>query len=311
MRDDIGQNAPARDTNEKSSEEEVPFIDEVPTLPVVANAAVSVGTQNAVTAETPAPNQPDADNLTSQPQATNNSAVPDEPIQSLAAPPAAIPVVNADDASTVAATLPGQPVAPQRGGAERYDLRPRPKPSTRDAFIIIVVLILLLLLAAGSSPMSPHVGVALKSKNTLNYLASMGNVVQQLLLKCNLASLTTPSKVIKESGVAQEVCGCGRVDTKDPHMLIKPPLEVSQIINDVNVNQRHVRSDGITIVCLHPKCKILPIMAVSIITISCLMSPLSAEILVPRMQIRGERSGWKAVRLQAIAPATAVTKSFL
>ena len=94
-------------------------------------------------------------------------------------------------------------------------------------------------------------------------------------------------------------------------MFIKLPLEVSQIINDVNVNQRHVHSDGITIVCLHPKCKILPIMALSIITISCLMSPQSAEILVPRMQICGERSGWKAVRLRAEAPATAVTKHFL
>ena len=29
------------------------------------------------------------------------------------------------------------------------------------------------------------------------------------------------------------------------------------------------------------------------------------------MQIRGERSGWKAVRLRAEAPATAVTKQFL
>ena len=104
--------------------------------------------------------------------------------------------------------------------------------------------------------------------------------VRKLLLKCNLASLATPSRVIKESRDAQEVCGCGRVDSKDPHMLIKSPLEVSQIINDVNVNQRHLHSYGITIVCLHPKCKILPIMALSIITISCLMTLLSAEILV-------------------------------
>ena len=74
--DDIGQNAPARDTNEESSEEEVPFIDEVPTLPAVANAAVPAGTQNAVTAETAAPNQPAADHLAFQLQATNNSAVP-------------------------------------------------------------------------------------------------------------------------------------------------------------------------------------------------------------------------------------------
>ena len=123
--------------------------------------------------------------------------------------------------------------------------------------------------------------------------------------------MATPSKVIKESGEAQEVCGCGKVDSKDPHMLIKPPLEVSQIINDVNVNQHHVHSEGITILCLHPKCKILPIMALSIITISCLMSPLSAEILVAQILIRGERSGWKVVRLGAEAPATAVTKHFL
>ena len=135
--------------------------------------------------------------------------------------------------------------------------------------------------------------------------------VRKPLFKCNLASLATPSKVIKESEEAQEVCGCGRVDSKDPHMLIKPPLEVSQIINDVNVNQRHVHTDGITIVSLHPKCKILSKMALSIITISCLMSPLSAEILVFRMQIRGQRSGWKTVKLRAEAPAMAITKHFL
>ena len=51
-------------------------------------------------------------------------------------------------------------------------------------------------------------------------------------------------------------------------------------------------------------------MALSIITISCLISLLNAEILVPRMQIRGERSGWKPVKLRAEAPATAVTKHF-
>ena len=203
----------------------------------------------------------------------------------------------------------------QHGGAQRYDLRPCPKPSTRDAFLIIVALILLLPIAACSSPMSPLVGVARNSKNTLNYWASIRSVLpwaalvvplilalitlirvivkcfQKLLLKCNLAQFPTPPKVSKESGEAQEVCGCELVDSKDPHMLNKPPLGVSQIIHDVNIIQRHVHSDGITIVCLHPKCKILPIMVLSIITISCLMSPLSSEILVPRMQIRGERSG--------------------
>ena len=92
--------------------------------------------------------------------------------------------------------------------------------------------------------MSPLVGVARNSKTTLNYWASMGNVltwaalivplilalitlirvivksVRKLLLKCNLASLTTPSKVIKEFGEANEVCRCGRIDSKDQHMLI-------------------------------------------------------------------------------------------
>ena len=56
MRDDKNQNAPAGDTNEESSEETVPFINDVPTLPVVVNAAVLAGTQNVVSAETAAPN---------------------------------------------------------------------------------------------------------------------------------------------------------------------------------------------------------------------------------------------------------------
>ena len=153
-RDDIGQNEPARDTNEESSDEEVPLIDEVLNLPTVANAAVPVGTHNAVTAETTVSNQQVPDSLASHLQATNNSAVPDAPIQSLAALHAAIPVVNADNASTVAAPPTVKPVIPQRGGAQRYDLRPRPKPSTKDAFLIIVALILLLPLAACSSPIS-------------------------------------------------------------------------------------------------------------------------------------------------------------
>ena len=94
-------------------------------------------------------------------------------------------------------------------------------------------------------------------------------------------------------------------------MLLKQPLEVSQIINDVNSNQRHVHADGITIVWLHPKCKILPTILISIITISCLMFLVNAEILVLRMQIRGERSGWKAVRLKAEMPRFAITKNYL
>ena len=173
VRDHIGQNAPARDTNEDSSEEEVPLIDKVLTLPAVANAAVPAGPQNAVTAEKVAVNQPTIDHFSSQQQATNNSAVTDVPIQSLVAPPAVIPVVNADNTPTVAAPPTVKPVVPQRGGAQRYDLRPRPKPSTRDAFLIFVALILLLPLAAGSSPISLFVGVARNSKNTLNYWASI------------------------------------------------------------------------------------------------------------------------------------------
>ena len=93
-------------------------------------------------------------------------------------------------------------------------------------------------------------------------------------------------------------------------MLIKPPREIAQVINDVNVNQRHVHSDGIIIVSLHPICKILLIMALSIITISCLMSPPRAGILVYRMQICGKRSDWKAVRLQSEAPEITMTKHF-
>ena len=101
------------------------------------------GPQNAVTAETVATNQSPADHLASQPQSTNNSAVPDLPIQSLVAPPAVIPVVNADNVPTVAAPPTFKPVVPQRGGAQRYDLRPRPTPSTKDAFLIIVALMFL------------------------------------------------------------------------------------------------------------------------------------------------------------------------
>ena len=61
VREDIGQNSLTGDTNEKSSEEEIPFIDEVPTLPAVANAGVPAEALNAVNFETAAPNQPESD----------------------------------------------------------------------------------------------------------------------------------------------------------------------------------------------------------------------------------------------------------
>ena len=130
VRDDIGQNEPATDTNEESFEEEVPFIDEVPTLPPVSTAAMPAGTQNGVTAKTAAPNQPAADHLASQPQATNNSAVPDAPIQVLAAEFAAIPAVNPDHASILAAPIRVDSVVPQRGGALRYE--PPASPNAVD-----------------------------------------------------------------------------------------------------------------------------------------------------------------------------------
>ena len=95
-RDNLGHNATAKETKDESSKEEVPFINEVSILPAVANAVVPAGKQNAVTAETTTPNKPAAYHLASQPLATNNSAVPDAPIQSLAAPPATIPAGNAD-----------------------------------------------------------------------------------------------------------------------------------------------------------------------------------------------------------------------
>ena len=85
-------NAAARKTKEESSEEEVPFINEVPTGPAIANAAVLAKSQYY-----------------------GNLAVANSQIQSMAKPPQAIPVVNADHASTVAAPPTVEPVVPQRG----------------------------------------------------------------------------------------------------------------------------------------------------------------------------------------------------
>ena len=138
--------------------------------------------------------------LASQPQSTNNSEVAFAPIQSKAALPAAIPVVNADHASTVARPPTVEQVVPQRGGAQRYDLRPCPEPSTRDAVWIIVALILLLPLAACSSPMSPLVGVARNNKNTLRYWALMGNVRtwEALIVPLILAMITLIRLIIKK-----------------------------------------------------------------------------------------------------------------
>ena len=53
MRDDINQNAPASNTNNKSSKK-ILFIDQVPILPIAANAAVPSSMQIAVTDKTSA-----------------------------------------------------------------------------------------------------------------------------------------------------------------------------------------------------------------------------------------------------------------
>lgn len=55
-------------------------------------------------------------------------------------------------------------------------------------------------------------------------------------------------KCKKESKEAHSICQCRKVDSKISNMLIKPPLEVSQILFYVNVNQSHVHIDGIIIV---------------------------------------------------------------
>ena len=51
VREDIGHDAPTEETGEESSDEEVPFIDQVPIQPAVVNAAVPAGMQTVVTAE--------------------------------------------------------------------------------------------------------------------------------------------------------------------------------------------------------------------------------------------------------------------
>ena len=88
--------------------------------------------------------------------------------------------------------------------------------------------------------------------------------------------MATPFKIIIDFRQAQELCGCGRIERKYLHLVNKPFLEVAQVINDVNINQLHLNLDCIIIIGCHSKCKILQIMALTIITISCLMSPLSA-----------------------------------
>ena len=62
VRETIGYDALTGETEEESSEE-FPFINEVPTLHAVANAAVPAGTQSAVTAEAAALIQQATDHL--------------------------------------------------------------------------------------------------------------------------------------------------------------------------------------------------------------------------------------------------------
>ena len=219
----------------------------------------------------------------------------------------------------------------QRGGIARYDLRSRPKKATRDTMFVILAIIILAPLVTADDAFAPLVGVARNGQATVNNWVSIGQVltwasliiplslatitlinllvkcIRKLTRKCSKVSLQSPSKVVNSEGRIYDVCGCGRIDSKDPHLLIKPPLKDNQIVSEVRPSQRHVHSDGITIICLHPKCRMLPAMTFSLITIACLLTPVTSEILVPRMQVQAERSSWNAVRLRAEAPRNART----
>ena len=225
-----------------------------------------------------------------------------------------------------------------RAATSRYNLRPRPKPTVRmkDAFLVFIALILLLpFVAASNGGVSPLVGVARSGQTTFNSWTKLGGFLtwasvvipltlaiasiihyfvkwlRKLAVKCKPVSLTTPSKTMDSAGRAYEVCGCGRIEAKDPHLTIRPPLEVSQVVNDVNCSQRHVHSDGVTIVCLHPKCRALLLPATALMIIALLAPGAVGEILVPRMQIRAERSKWNAIRLVAKAPTRVLTSNNL
>ena len=179
VRENMGRHILANVTYEKSFEDEVPMLNELPNATAVATGTSPAGTPDTALIEKNAPTKQSADQLSLQRTDFDKSKVPNA--MSLFFDKPHEPVfVNIDQhGQTVAGLHTIDPAMLQRGSIQRYYQRPRLKPSIRHAFIVIKESILILLLVAGYSPLSLGGAIDRNIKTTLNNWASMASVLIQ------------------------------------------------------------------------------------------------------------------------------------
>jgi hypothetical protein len=162
-----------------------------------------------------------------------------------AAEPALPPVASQLPEPELPATRSSGSLQSIRATPERYNFRANPRPSLRNNLFMIIALIMLLpLVTCASFKSTPLVSVARAGHSTFNMWSKLGSMAtwssmvlpvilalvsmlhiamkwtRKSMSKCKTAALNTPSRVLNAAGKQQEVCGCGRVDSNDPHLTI-------------------------------------------------------------------------------------------
>ena len=188
----IGQHVPTNQTEQNSFKDEFFFLNELPNTPAVASVASPAVTPDGAPVKASGTNEQSANQMTMQPTDIDKATVSNALRQFRAKLFAARHVASAELTSIVAAPSTMKQVAPRRDGAKRYDLRLLSKPATRDATLFIIAFILLLPLIAEYSFLTPIVRVARNKSNTLNFWASMWNLVTwaALVVSLNFAIIT-------------------------------------------------------------------------------------------------------------------------
>ena len=186
VRENMGRHISANETYEKSFEDEVPMLNELPNATAVATVTSPAVTLDKALIDKSAPTKQSADQLSLETTDSDKSQVPNAMSLFFVKPHEPV-FVNIDQhGPTVAGLYTIEPVALQHGGTQRYYQRPRLKPSIIDAFIVIKKSILILLLVAGYSPILLGGAINRNSKTSLRYWASIASALMLAVLVVSL-----------------------------------------------------------------------------------------------------------------------------
>ena len=168
VRDNISRHISANVTYEKSFENEVPMLNELPNATAVATVTSPAVTLDTAFIEQSAPTKQSADQLSLQTTDSDKSKVKTAMSLFFVKPHEPVFVNIYQHGPTVAGLYTIEHSMLQRGGTQRLYQRPRLKPSIKAAFIVIKESILILLLIAGYSPLWLGGAIDRNTNNTLN-----------------------------------------------------------------------------------------------------------------------------------------------